>query len=266
MAAPFSSEARIITLDIETSPILAFVWGLFKQFVGLNQIHTDWSILSFSYKVLGEKRVYHHCTGGRGPKKVRDDAALLKLLWAVLDEADIVIAQNGVKFDCKKINARFLQADMPPPTPYKVVDTMLEARRIAGFTSNKLAWLSDVLTSTPKSEHKKFPGFELWTECLADNPAAWAEMKKYNNIDIIATEGVYLKLRPYIVGHPNVAAYNDDADPQCPKCSSKNLQHRGRALTQSGEYTRYQCKSCGGWSRGRYTKNTVAKRRGLLSN
>jgi predicted RNA-binding Zn-ribbon protein involved in translation (DUF1610 family) len=260
------SSARIITLDIETSPILAYVWGLFKQFVNLNQIHTDWSILSFSYKVLGEKKVYHHNTGGRGSSKVRDDRALLRLLWSVLDEADIVVAQNGVKFDMKKINARFLESGMPPPTPFKVVDTMLEARRIAGFTSNKLAWLSEVLTETPKSEHKLFPGFELWTECLADNPKAWAEMRKYNDIDIIATENVYLKLRPFIVGHPNVASYNDDTDPQCPKCGSKNLNSRGRALTQSGEYTRYQCKSCGGWARGRYTKNSISKRRALLSN
>lgn len=257
---------RICTLDIETSPILAYVWGLFKQFVGLNQIHTDWSILSFSYKWLGEKKVYHHNTGGRGVAKVRDDTALLKLLWKVLDEADIIIAQNGVKFDVKKINARFIMAGMPPPTPYKVVDTMLEARSIAAFTSNKLAWLSDVLTDTPKSEHKEFPGFELWTECLADNPRAWKAMQKYNDIDIRGTEGVYLKLRPYIIGHPNVAAYNDSETVQCPKCGSDHMQMRGKVRTQTGEYQRYQCGSCAGWSRTRYTQNTRAKRASLLSN
>lgn len=259
-------EARIATLDIETSPILAFVWSLWKQNVGLNQIHTDWSVLSFSYKWLSEKRVIHHNTGGRGANRVRDDKALMRKLWDVLDEADIIIAQNGVSFDCKKINARFIELDMPPPSPFKVVDTMLEARRIAKFTSNRLAWLSDVLTDTPKSEHKKFPGFELWRECLADNPEAWKEMRKYNDIDIRATEKVYLKLRPYIVGHPNVASYDGDDTRRCPKCGSENLQSRGVALTQSGEYKRYQCKSCKGWARGRYTQNSRDKRRALLSN
>ena len=259
-------KPRIATLDIETSPILAYVWGLFKQFVGLNQIHTDWSILSFSYKWLGQKKVIHHNTGGRGPGKVRDDRQLLKLLWKVLDDADIIIAQNGVKFDIKKINARFLENDMPPPSPFKVVDTMLEARKIACFTSNKLAWLSDVLTDTPKSEHKKFPGFELWTECLADNPAAWAEMKKYNDIDIVATEKVYLHLLPYIVGHPNVAAYNDAEVVQCPKCGSDKMQNRGVTVTQTGRYQRLQCQGCGGWARSRYTSNSKEKRHSLLSN
>jgi hypothetical protein len=259
-------DAKIVTLDIETSPILAYVWSLWKQTVSVNQIHTDWSILSFSYKWLHEKRVVHHNTGGRGVSKVRDDKALMKLLWAVLDEANIVVAQNGVAFDVKKINARFIEYDMPPPSPYKVVDTKLEAQRIARFTSNRLAWLSEILTDTPKSDHKKFPGFELWTECLADNPAAWAEMRKYNDIDIRATEKVYLKLRPYIVGHPNVAAYDDDDTRRCPKCGSPTLQSRGIALTQSGQYKRYQCGSCGGWSRGRYTENSRDKRRSLLAN
>ena len=259
-------SARICTLDIETSPILAYVWGLFKQFVNINQIHTDWTILSFSYKWLDEKTVHHHNTGGRGASKVRDDKALMKKLWSVLDEADIIITQNGIRFDVKKINSRFLEYEMGPPTPFKVIDTMVEAKRIAAFSSNRLAWLSEVLTDTPKSEHKKFPGFDLWLECMADNPLAWAEMKKYNDIDILATEKVYLKLRPYIVGHPNVAVYNDDTAIQCPKCGSTSMQARGSACTQSGEYKRYQCKSCGGWARGRYTKNLREKRVSLLSN
>lgn len=261
-----SHEARIAVLDIETSPILAYVWGLWKQNVGLNQIHTDWSILSFSYKWLGEKKVIHHNTGGRGVSKVRDDRALMKLLWAVLDQADIIIAQNGVSFDIKKINSRFLELEMDPPSPYKVVDTMLEAKKIARFSSNRLAWLSSILTDTPKSEHKKFPGFELWAECLADNPEAWKEMQKYNDIDIRATELVYLKLRPYILGHPNVAAYDDNDTRKCPKCGSEGLQARGHAFTQSGQYKRYRCGACGGWARGRYTENTPAKRKVLLSN
>jgi len=257
---------RVATLDIETSPILAYVWSLWKQTVAVNQIHTDWTILSFSFKWLDEKKIIHHNTGGRGANKVRDDAALMRKLWELLDEADIIIAQNGVAFDAKKITARFIELGMRPPRPYRIIDTMLEARRVARFTSNRLAWLSEILTDTPKSVHKRFPGFELWAECLADNPEAWVEMRKYNNIDVRATEDVYLKLRPYIVGHPNVANFSAETEIQCPKCGSAEVQWRGVARTQTGEYRRYQCKSCGGWARSRYTQNTIAKRRALLSN
>ena len=91
-------------------------------------------------------------------------------------------------------------------------------------------------------------------------------MRKYNPADITSTEGVYLRMRPYIIGHPNVAAYTDDTEVQCPKCGSKDMQRRGVARTQSSEYQRFQCFSCGGWSRGRYTQTPIEKRRVLLSN
>lgn len=258
---------RIVTLDIETSPILAYVWGLFKQFVGLDQIVEDWRILSVTWKWLGEDKTYYVDTYMDGKAKdVRDDRKLLRQLWQVLDEADIVVTQNGIQFDIKKINARFIELGMPPPSPFKQVDTKVEAVKIARFTSNKLEWLAKVINGGAKDKHKDFPGFLLWAECMKRNPKAWAAMKAYNPQDVIETEGVYLRLRPYIVGHPNVAAYNDDVEPQCPKCGSKELQRRGFALTQSGQYRRYQCFGCKGWSRSRYTGNTIAKRRALLSN
>ena len=260
------SSPRIGTVDIETAPLLVYCWGLFKQFIGLEQIVEDASILSFSYKWLGEKEVFHHNTGGFGADKVRDDSQLLPLIWEFLDEADIIVTQNGIRFDVKKINARFIQAGFHPPSPYKIIDTMVEAKKIASFTSNKLAWLSKVLTSVPKSNHREFPGFELWTAMLADNPKAWVACRKYNNRDVVATEGVYLKLRPYIIGHPNVANYNEVNKIQCPKCESTNMQKRGLALTQTGSYHRYRCSGCGGWSRSRYTLTSRVKSNNLLSN
>jgi hypothetical protein len=259
-----SDGPKIGTLDIETAPIIAYVWALWKQNIGLPQIIRDWSILSYTYKWLHKKKCVYNDVSQK--ENLEDDSDLLKELWDFLDEADIVVAQNGVAFDIKKIMARFIQAGMPPPSPFKVVDTMLEARKIARFTSNKLAWLSEVLTDTPKLSHSEFPGFTLWTECLKRNPKAWKVMRKYNPVDVIGTEGVYLKLRPYIVGHPNVAAYYEDETERCPKCGSVHLEKRGFSYTQTGMYQRFICLACKGWSRGRYTINTLAKRKALLSN
>jgi predicted RNA-binding Zn-ribbon protein involved in translation (DUF1610 family) len=257
---------RIVTLDIETAPIKAYVWGLFKQMVGLDQIIEDWSILSVSWKWLDEKEVHYEDTFERGAAKIRDDSQLLKTIWKVLDEADIVVSQYGKHFDIKKINARFIQAGMSPPSPYKQIDTKEEAAKVARFTSNKLAWLAKVVNGSEKDKHKEFPGFELWDECLKGNPRAWASMRKYNPKDVTETEELYLNLRPYIVGHPNVAAYNDEEVMQCPKCGSKKMQRRGHERTQAGLYQRFKCGSCGGWSRTRYTENTSGKRAVLLTN
>lgn len=268
-ALPVRQGPRVVTLDIETSPILAYVWGLFKQHVGLDQIVQDWSILSVTWKWLGEEPTHYVDTfeGGKA-RDIRDDTKLLMALWKVLDEADIVVTQNGIAFDIKKINARFITLGLPPPSPFRQIDTKVEAVKIARFTSNKLEWLAKVVAGGEKDKHPEFPGFKLWAECMARNPKAWKAMETYNPKDVIETEAVYLKLRPYIIGHPNVAAYYDDNEVRCPKCGSMNLMKRGVARTQTGEYHRYSCKAagCRGWARSRYTINSIEKRRALLSN
>jgi hypothetical protein len=256
---------RIKTLDIETSPIVAYVWSLWKVTVGLNQIVKEWTILSYCVKDLGSKRLRYVDTSKKADP--RDDYDLLVSLHAELTDCDIVIAQNGKAFDLKKINARFIEAGLPPVPPLKVIDTMLVAKDVAKFTSNKLEWLSKHLTDTPKYAHSEFPGMELWTECLKGNPKAWRVMKKYNCIDVPATEKLYLKLRPYMVGHPNLANYYDDDTMRCPRCASTDLKVMHKpALTQAGKYSLYQCSCCGGFARSRYTKNSKSKRLSLLSN
>ena len=261
------ASPRIVTLDIETAPLNVYCWGLWDQNIGLEMIKNEWSILSFSAKWLDKKAADFKSTGGRGSGRVRDDKTLCRDLWLLLDKADIVITQNGNAFDIRKINARLIMQGHPPYSPIKVIDTCTVAKRQFGFTSNKLKWLSEnVNQDKVKDEHKAFPGFELWAECLKDNPKAWAEMKKYNCLDVLATEELYLKMRPWIVGHPNVAAYADNDEMACPKCGSTKVQKRGLAFTQTGEYHRIQCFGCGGWSRSRYTINSKEQRENLLSN
>lgn len=261
-----STGPRVVVLDIETAPLQSYHWGLWDQNISLEQIQIEWSILSISWKWLGEKKVHFKSTGGRGPEKVRDDSELLDVIWELLDEADIVVTQNGKRFDMKKINARMLMRGMKPYSPVKVIDTKVIADKHFGFTSTKLAWMSKHICKIKKSEHKKFPGFELWIECLKDNRAAWREMEEYNKIDVLSDEELYLAMRPWMEGHPNVAVYSSIEHVQCPKCGSENLQARGKSYTQAGQYHRFQCKDCGGWARSRYTLNSKGKRQVLLSN
>lgn len=258
----------VVVIDIETAPLESYTWGLWKQNVGLNQIKTEWSILSFAAKDLGVKKVRYHDASGRGAHRVRDDEALLQLLRKELDRADIVIAQNGRRFDVKKINARMIMAGYKPYSPITIVDTLEQAKSVAAFTSNKLEWMAAHLTEGEKDKHKEFPGFELWSECLKDNPRAWAAMRKYNIPDIQRCEDVYLKLRPWAAGHPNVAAYNSTGEVvNCPKCGSENVAEKGSHFTPIGnEYIRYHCGGCGGYSRSRYTHSTIERRRSLLGN
>lgn len=261
------THPKLGTLDIETAPIDGSVWGLFDQNIGLNQIVREWSILSFCFKPLGGGKrdiVYMDTSAEADP---RADGELLKALWEILHDTDIVIAQNGKRFDMRKINARMILEGYAPYRPVKVLDTMLMARQVAAFTSNKLEWLSTYLSPRPKLKHKDFPGYELWAECLNGNPKAWASMRKYNIQDVLATEDVYKRLRPWVKGHVNVAAYSDGEHMQCSVCGGDSLRRDERnAFTQVGEYRQYQCNDCGAWMRDRHTINSTAKRKALLSN
>lgn len=242
--------AKILILDIETFPNIAYVWKFYKENVGAKQVLEHTQIASFAYKWLGEDEIYYF------DQSVYPEGILLSLLVAILDAADIVVAHNGDRFDLPTIAGRALIAGIDPPSPFVTIDTRLAAKRYFNFPSNSLEYISKIFGVEEKGGHKKFPGFELWAECIKGNLEAWAEMKVYNIQDVETLEQVYLKMRPFIKDHPNVAIYDSSDNPStisCSRCGSHNIQRRGFAFTNTGRYQRYQCNSCGGWGRSRYT-------------
>ena len=91
---------KVLFFDIETAPILAYSWGIWDQNIGLNQIKEDWFILSWSAKWLGDDKIMY--MDQRNARRVNNDKKLLKAVWKLLDDADIVVTQNGKSFDQKK--------------------------------------------------------------------------------------------------------------------------------------------------------------------
>lgn len=246
------TSPKILLVDIETAPILAYVWRLFDENVGLNQIKEDWHLLSWSAKWLHDPPSKLMYEDQSKEKDISDDKKLLQKIWKLLDKADIAVMQNGVKFDRKKLNARFVINGMKPPSPYKIIDTYLIARKHFGFTSNKLEYLSDKLAKKYKklTKQRKFPGFELWKECLAGNKAAWKEMKLYNGLDILAMEEVFITLYPW-ENNINFNLYNEDGSPHTCNCGSNKIRKKGYSYTATSKYQRYLCLSCGANMRDR---------------
>ena len=256
-------EPKLLTVDIETLPITASVWGLFDQNVGLSMVQDDWAMLSFAAKWYGKRKTFYDDT--RAAAGIRDDKDIVAQLVALLDEADVVIGHNVKKFDMKKLRARAVQHGLKPFREPKIVDTMLMARSVGAFTSNKLEYLTKTLCASHKSGHGKYPGFELWLGVMRNEEAAWAEMKKYNIQDVKVTEQLYEVLRPWARGLPNLGAFYGDEQRRCPRCGSVHVREHGTVNTNVSEYIQYICSDCGGYSRDRYTINTKAKRKSLLS-
>lgn len=249
-------EPKILLFDVENSPSLGWYYDLWKEgnIVGEK---AGWYMLSFAYKWLGEKKVRSYALpdfNGYKPGS-EDDKALVKELWKLFDEADVVIAHNGDKFDTRKANARFMYYNMPPPSPYKTIDTLKVARKYAMFMSNKLDSLGDHLGHGRKVVHT---GFHLWKGCMSGDMKAWKHMIKYNKQDVVLLEKLYLHLRPWITNHPNLGVLTNNPH-ACPNCGSNNLMKQGTDYTSTGRVQQYNCKGCGRWSRGKYLKVTDIK-------
>jgi len=250
------TEQRVLILDIETSPLLVYVWNLKDQFVGLNQMVQDWHIVAWSAKWLGEPASKIKYYDQRN-LKMGNDKPILKPLWHLLNEADIVLTQNGKSFDAKKINARFMLLGMKPPSPYKHLDTYLIARNAASFTSHSLEYLSErFCTKYKKLSHGKFPGLSLWIECLKGNKKAWDEMKEYNIHDVLATEELYEKIKAWAPESAPKPFVSEKVGILCGTCGQKGcMRRRGVMMKVNAQrYQRWQCKTCGKWATGEKLK------------
>lgn len=255
-------KPKILLFDVETAPILGYVWGLWENNLGLNQIKSDWHLLAWAAKWLGDPPSKTMYMDQRKAKDISNDKEILKGIWKLLDEADIVITQNGKSFDVKKLNARFIINGFRPPSSYRHVDTKRLASKKFGFTSNSLAYMTDKLcTKYKKSSHAKFAGFDLWLQCLAGNIKAWKEMEKYNKYDVLSLEELYTKLRPWD-NEINSDVYSDELHNRC-SCGSKNYQKNGFAYTSTGKFQRYLCNSCGSETRAKVNLLSKEKKKSL---
>ncbi|NHZ84895.1 MAG: RNase H superfamily protein [Planctomycetia bacterium] len=245
--------SKILLFDIETAPNLGWIWGKYEQ--NVIEYQSEWYMLCFAAKWLGQNKIITSALSDFSTykKNKEDDRNVLNILWKLLDEADIVIAHNAIAFDIRKANARFLAHGMTPPSPYKVVDTLRVARKYFKFNSNKLDDLGEHLGIGRKIATG---GFGLWKGCMNGDNKSWKKMIQYNKQDVKLLEDVYLKLRPWIISHPHRGLL-DEKEKACPNCNSNKLQRRGFTHTRVSVFQRWQCVSCGAWSRSRLAEKTI---------
>lgn len=249
---------KILHVDIETAPKKAYVWGLWKQNIAPSQIISDWYMLSWRAK-------WHHSDVLYGdvltPKEAmsEDDSSIMAELWDMLDEADVIVGHNVDRFDAPSINTRFLINNLPPPSPYRSVDTLKVAKQKFKFSSNRLDYLGEFLGLGRKIETG---GMQLWIDCLNGSEEALQKMFEYNGGDVILLQDVYTKLLPYIPHHPNhnISIHSDKHS--CTRCGSEDVHKRGYYTTNLSKFQRYKCNGCGAWSRARVnirTKEEMSK-------
>lgn len=247
------SDMKILTLDIETAPNLVYTWGLWNQNVPIKFIVKPTYMLSWAAKWVGKKHVEY--------RDVRDKD-FLTAVWNLIDEADAIITYNGVSFDMKHLNREFVEAGIAPPFPAQQIDLLSTVRRRFKYPSNKLDYVAGVLLD----EHKVETTIDLWFGCMNGVKKSWNLMKRYNKQDVVLTEKVYQRIKPWILGHPNHGLYvKNQEDPVCRSCGSDDVIAKGWQPTSVSGYQRYRCNNCGVPLRGRYAIKGGKKATQVLS-
>lgn len=241
---------KVLVFDIETSPLQAYVWqqNVWKANIPETNVISEWFMLTWSAKWLYDDTVMSdRLTGTEALNE--DDHRIVKGLWELLDKADIVISHNGDRFDVPNMNTRFIVNDLPPTSPYQSIDTVRIARKQFGFTHNNLNALARVFGFPAKLD----TNFELWKRCVAGEEKALREMEVYNQGDVELLEKVYIKLRPWIKSHPNLALYTLSDGTICPNCGSDEIKWLPDKFyyTMTNRYPIFVCK-CGAYGRSRF--------------
>ncbi len=253
--------AKILLLDIETLPGEWYAFDARTEYLGADKMIKDWSIACWAAKWLFDTEIRGQTVT---PKEAynRTEESIIQGIWNLMDEADIVITQNGNRFDLPKLNSKFLKYRLSPPSHYLTVDTLLTARSQFGNTYNNLnelaKWLGLDVQKTKMT-------FDDWKACLSNDKGAkeaLEHMLDYCKRDVAPLlEDVYLILLPYIKNHPNLGIFADHDTDVCPKCESQDLYWDGSTYkTATGLWEAFRCVKCGAIGRGRNkTKHQIRK-------
>lgn len=230
------TSPKILVIDIETKAGKGYIWRMFDEVRNIEMLIEPTAMLSWAAKWVGEDYTYFDSIHRN------DKEGMLENMWKLLDEADVVVGWNSNRFDIRHINAAFVEAGMPPPSPYAKLDLLATVKSKMSFMSNKLDYVSGVLGIGHKLPHS---GWSLWEGCRAGDKQSWATMEEYNIQDVELTEQMYEKLRPWL---PVKFNRSIEAGHVCPECGGTHLHSKGVRRTPTMLYDRWHCVSCGSWS------------------
>jgi len=260
---------KMVFLDVEVAPAIVVAFNMFKAFSSPDHIVQFPYLLTAAWNWLhDDKDVIHHralTDYETFEEDVTNDYELVCDLWKVLDECDVMVAQNA-KFDKGWISQQFALYGLPEPSPYRIICTLKGNKGNFSLPSNSLGYTTKYFRL--EQEKLKHDGIDLWKRCMAGEDAAFDEMVTYNKGDIPTLRDLYLTTRAHIERHPNLAMYFKDGKSRCPVCGGDHLTllDGKLAFTNLSKFQSYRCEDCGTVKRSAQALNTTEHRKNQLRN
>lgn len=230
-----AKNVRVLTIDIESKPLVSAHWSLWDQRIGINQIIDHGGLLCFAAKFYDEDEVRFYSEWEHGTE------AMVQAAWDLLNEADVIVGYNSERYDVKRLANDFLKAGLNPPMPYRHIDLFKVAKKRFDLPSRKLDYLAQQTLGDHKTPHS---GMQLWMDVMNGDEAAQALMEEYNVQDVALTERLFDRLRPWLTGVPHIGALAG-VHGSCPSCGSTKLKREGNAHAYVAVYKAYRCEDCG---------------------
>jgi hypothetical protein len=218
---------KVLIYDIETSYNIVSSWRIgYNINLPHGNIITERAIICVSWKWLGEDEVYTVTWN-----KDQDDKRILKEFIPVMNEADIMVAHNGDRFDLKWIRTRAIKHGITMLPFYQQHDTLKTAKRYFNFNSNRLDYLAKYLGF----EGKIKTNYELWDNIILRKCSeALQTMVVYCEEDVRQLEKVYLKLVDWDKPKQHAGVLQGKPNYTSPISGSANLELVKMRTTSAG--------------------------------
>jgi len=234
---------KILLLDIESSKGVFRIYRTGKQYVSWKNIEKEPYVTGWAAKWLFDSEM-HSCFVRPAEAKKRNERRVVKELYQLMNQADMIITHNGDKFDLRQLNMRFIKYGLMPNNRYLSVDTLKKAKQILDAQSYSLEYLLQYYNLSPKMERGD-------TDAAEDgDKVALLEDEKYCRQDVWGLEELYLLLRGWMKTHPNMSVYYEmyhplgEGENYCPRCLHVVTRFKFTRFWRTPQGTLYRSGNC----------------------
>ncbi|KKL92561.1 hypothetical protein LCGC14_1883440, partial [marine sediment metagenome] len=244
MSRATKGKPKILFYDIETRPLLVYVWRLGEQVVRHHQLAEqgkkyDIICISFAWNDGKPAKVFHW------GYKAQNSSKMIREFDKIIKQADITIGKNSDRFDVKHINTQRLIHNLPPLPEWvdNTDDVEKQLRKYFSFPSMSLDYVSKELGLGGKVKME----FSDWVDIVEKtNKASFRKMCKYNQKDVEDTRAIWNWIQSHVKPKLNMATFHDDFC--CSNCGSKNVRKDGIRRRGKTTYQMLYCRGHNGYA------------------
>ncbi|TRW85563.1 hypothetical protein FK535_09205 [Mycolicibacterium sp. 018/SC-01/001] len=255
---------RVLILDVERLPGITrqFWWDrkdLQRRYISYEDVERHPRTTIVCAKWYDRPEVIQLAEWDKGGRK-----QFLRKVHRLLEQADIVCGHFISEADIPWLKGDMhIEAGLPPLPPFKVVDTLKVLRQQfksgAPFKSlDAFCQIAGIPAKTDKYDR------HAMERAVTDKSVEDRErLVAYCTGDVLATQGLYDFLRPYIPNHPALFVDGKDKLTVCNRCGHDTEPTAKRYVANVLTYSMRKCVRCDGYSRLSIEPERISAMRGV---